>query len=117
MSEGSQMAFGAVLLVAGLAAGDRLGQERVELAEEQAAKMQQTLEGALRHDTALQQLRQRHEALWAQHERLWQQQQALVAALQSMSDCVVPGAWMDMGVVPVPDVMRAGDLTGQPVED
>lgn len=117
MSEGSQMAFGAVLVVAGLAAGEYLGQERVDRAEARVAEMQHTLEGSLRHDTALQQLRQRHEALWAQHERLWQQQQALVGALQAMADCVVPGAWMDMGVVPLPDVMRAGDLTGEPVED
>ena len=32
-------------------------------------------------------------------------------------DCVVPGAWLDVGVVPVRDVVRASALTGRPVGD
>lgn len=117
MGDKSLMAFGAVLLVAGLAAGDRLGQERVERAEGQAAKMQAALEKAHEHDAALRALQQSVGALGTRYQRLQAQQQDLVGALQSMADCVVPGAWMDMGVVPVPDVMRAGDLTGEPVRD
>jgi hypothetical protein len=32
-------------------------------------------------------------------------------------DCVVPGAWMDVGVVPVRDVVSRTKLTGELVRD
>lgn len=42
---------------------------------------------------------------------------ALRAFATVAEDCVVPGAWMDAGVVPVPEVLRRAALTGRPVED